>query len=206
MKGNRTATLVAIALVCAVTVTAAALNIRDSSGNGQNSDAVDWLLLGRTVPFKLSANSKSASFSREIACFPNQDVEATLISPTQTSAGSCDTGDYMFLFQLQSTSANVSVVISRLQGFNGLNDPTAFGVMICDPNQGNTIEMCTNATAAQIPNITATPGKTGVTFTVPGTFPTYPAGTAQQGQGLTFYVITKQANPLPLALPGIGIH
>lgn len=206
MKGNRRTTLFAIAVLCGVTLTAAALNIRDSSGNGQDSDAVDWLLSGRSVPIKLSANGKAAFVSREISCFPNQDVENALISPKQTSAGSCDTGDYMFLFQFQSTSANVSVVISRLQGFNGLSDPTAYGVMICDPNQGNTIEMCTNATAAQIPSITATPGKGGVTFTVPGTFPTYPAGTAQQGQGLTFYVITQQTNPLPLAQPGVGIR
>ncbi len=205
MKFNRAITLIAISLLCGAGL-AFAITIRGSSGNGQDSDAVDWLLSGRTLPIKLSANGKAAYVARAISCFPNQDVEAALPSPTQILAGSCDSGDYMFLFQVQSTSANVSVVITRLQGFSGLSDATQYGVMICDNSTQNSIEMCTNATASQIPNITATAGKTGVTFAVPGTFPTYPAGTAQQGQGLTFFVITKQANPLPLAFPAVGIR
>lgn len=204
MKSNRTSIFVALALLCSATL-AFAVKIRGSSGNGQDSNAVDWLLLGRSTAVNLAANGKSAKGFRETICL-QQDVEATLPSPTQTSAGSCDSGQYMFLFQLQSTSTNVNVAIGKLSGFNPL-DSTSYGVMICDPPSfGNTIEMCTNATQAQLPAITATAGKTAVTFTVPGTFPSYPAGTAEQGQGLTFFVITQQSSPLPLAWPTLGIH
>jgi hypothetical protein len=69
--------------------------------------------------------------------------------------------------------------------------------MICD-SPDNTIALCTNAPATNIPNITTTTTNSSVTFTVPGTFPTYPKGTAQQGQGLTFFVIIQQTPPLPL--------
>jgi hypothetical protein len=104
----------------------------------------------------------------------------------------------MLVYQFQSTAANLAVTFKSLAGFDGTN-ANNFGVMICDsPN--NTIELCTNAPASNIPNITTTTTKNSVTFTVPGTFPTYPAGTAQQGQGLTFFVIIQQTPPLPLGM------
>lgn len=207
MKFNATTALVVIALLCGATLASA--TIRGSSGDGTDSDAVNWLLSGRVSIFPLSANGKSAKATREVVCF-QQDVEATLSSPDQTRAGSCDSGNYMYLFQLQSTSANVSVAIGRLVGFNPA-DSTTYGEMICDNSSLNSIEMCTTATQTQIPAITTKTSKTSVTFTVPGTFPTYPAGTAQQGQGLTFFVIvgndlTHQIPPLPMPLPTIGIH
>jgi hypothetical protein len=99
------------------------------------------------------------------------------------------------------------VAIGKLVGFNNPANVNNYGVMICD-SPTNTIEMCTNdPTGTHIPNITAVAAKTSVTFTVPNTFPTYPAGTAQQGQGLTFFVITnQQAAPLPIGLPSVGIR
>lgn len=208
MKLKATAALVVIALLCGATL-ASATTIRGSSGNGADTDAVDWLLLGRIPLFPLSANGKSAKATREIVCM-NQDVEATLPTPDQTLAGSCNNGNYMYLFQLQSTSTDVSVKIGRLVGFDQ-SDPTSYGVMRCDNSSVNSIEMCTTATVAEIPTITTTTGNTAVTFTVPGTFPSYPAGTAQQGQGLTFFVIVGNAPlhtipPLPLPLPTIGVH
>jgi hypothetical protein len=153
MKLNATTTLVAIALLCGATL-ASATTIRGSSGNGTDTDAVDWLLSGRVSIFPLSANGKSAKATREIVCM-NQDVEATLPSPNQTLAGSCDSGNYMYLFQLQSSSTNVSVAIGRLVGFDP-TDATSYGVMICDNSSLNSIEMCTTATATQIPTITTT--------------------------------------------------
>ena len=207
MTLNRTApmfALVALAVLCAATM-ASAGTIRGSSGNGEDSNAPNWLLLGRSQIMTLTANGKKATMTREIICL-NQDVENAFPSPTLTLSGSCDTGDYMYLFQFQSTSANVGVAIGKLVGFNNPANVNNYGVMICDsPN--NTIEMCTNdPTGANIPSFTASPTKTSVTFAVPGTFPTYPAGTAQQGQGLTFFVITKQAASLPISLPSVGIR
>jgi hypothetical protein len=207
MKSNRTATtftLVALTVLYATTMASAAVTIRGSSGNGQDSSAPNWLLLGRSRASSLTINGKKAIMTREIVCL-NQDVENAFPSPTLTLSGSCDSGVYMYVFQFQSTSTNVGVAIGRLVGFDPTN-VNNFGVMICDsPN--NTIEMCTNdPTGTHIPNITASPAKTAVTFTVPNTFPTYPAGTPEQGQGLTFFVITRQPTPLPIALPTVGIR
>ena len=207
MTPNRTATkfaLVALTVLYAATMASAAVTIRGSSGNGEDSNAPNWLLLGRSQSITLAANGKKATMTREIICL-NQDVENAFPSPTLTLSGSCDSGVYMYLFQFQSTSANVGVSIGKLSGFVPTN-ANNFGVMICD-SPTNTIEMCTNdPTGTHIPNITAVASKTAVTFTVPNTFPTYPAGTAQQGQGLTFFVITQQAAPLPISLPTVGIR
>jgi len=207
MKLNVTAAIAAIVLLIGATL-ASATTIRGSSGNGADTDAVNWLLSGRLAIFHLAASGKSAQGTREIVCM-NQDVEATLPSPDQTLAGSCDSGNYMFLFQVQSTSSNVSVAIGRLVGFDP-TDATSYGVMICDNSSVNSIEMCTTATKTQIPTINPIVSKTAVTFPVPGTFPTYPAGTAQQCRGLTFFVIVgnpaKQIPALPLPAPTFGIR
>jgi hypothetical protein len=207
MKPNRIASkfaLVALTVFCAATM-AFTQKIRGSSDNGEDSNAPNWLLLGRSQSISLAANGKKAISTREIICL-NQDVENARPSPTLTLSGSCDTGDYMYLFQFQSTSANVGVSIGKLSGFDFKN-VNNFGVMICD-SPTNTIEMCTNdPTGTHIPSMTIAASKTAVTFTVPGTFPSYPAGTAQQGQGLTFFVITSQlAAPLPISLPTVGIR
>src|SRR4030081_3870008 len=203
---NRIATklaLVALTVLCAATI-ASAGTIRGSSGNGEDSNAPNWLLLGRSQSISLAANGKKAISTREIICL-NQDVENARPSPTLTLSGSCDTGDYMYLFQFQSTSANVGVSIGKLSGFDFKN-VNNFGVMICD-SPTNTIAMCTtDPTGTHIPNFTAVAAKTSVTFTVPNTFPPYPAGTAEQGQGLTFFVITQQSAPLPMGLPSVGIR
>jgi len=188
--------LVALIVLCATTILFA-VTIRGSSGNGEDSGAPHWLLLGRSKNLSLHGNGKTATMRREIVC-PNQDVENTQPTPVLTLSGSCDSGASMLMYQLQSTAANLAVTFKSLAGFDGTN-ANNFGVMICDsPN--NTIELCTNAPASNIPNITTTTTKSSVTFTVPGTFPTYPAGTAQQGQGLTFFVIIQQTPPLPLGM------
>jgi hypothetical protein len=192
---------VVAALLC---TSALAVTVRGSSGNGEDSNAPNWLLLGRTQPFSLSANGKKATMTREVVCL-NQDVEDAFGSPTLTLSGSCDSGVYMYIFQFQSTAADLGVVVGRLEGFNA-SDVANFGVMICD-SPDNTIEMCTNdPTGTHIPPITVKTSKTSVTFTVPGAFPSYSAGTAQQGQGLAFFVITQQSSPLPIALPTVGVR
>ena len=205
MTPNRIAfkfALIVLTVLCAATM-ASAGTIRGSSDNGEDSNAPNWLLLGRSQIITLTANGKKATVTREIICL-SQDDENAFPSPTLTLSGSCDTGDYMYLFQFQSTATNLGVSIGKLSGFDPSN-VNNFGVMRCD-SPTNTIEMCTNDDGTHIPNFAAAAAKTSVTFTVPSTFPTYPAGTAQQGQGLTFFVITKQAAPLPISLPTVGIR
>lgn len=197
MKTNRAATvftLVTLIVLCATTMLFA-VTIRGSSQNGQDNGAAHWLLVGRMKLLSLKGNNKTATMRREVVC-PNQDVEDAQASPVLTLSGSCDSGAYLSIFQVQSTATDLTVVFNSLTGFDGTN-ANNYGVMICDsPN--NTIELCTKATASAIPNITTTTTKSSVTFTVPGTFPTYPGGTAQQGQGLAFFIITQQTTPLPL--------
>jgi hypothetical protein len=206
MTLHRTATkiaLIVLTVVCAATI-ASTTTIRGASGNGEDSNAPNWLLQGRSRGKSLTNTGKQATMRKEIICL-NQDVENALASPTLSLSGSCDSGVYMYLFQFQSSSTNVGVLIESLSGFDPTN-ANNFGVMICDsPN--NTIEMCTNdPTGTHIPNITTSTTTTSVRFNVPNKFPTYPAGTAQQGRGLTFFVITHQSAPLPIALPAIVIR
>jgi hypothetical protein len=205
MRSHRTAAKLLLSLLVLFTAALSfAVSVRGSSGNGEDSNAPSWMLLGRSISVPLTANGKKATMTQEVICI-NQDVEASLGSPTLSLAGSCDSGVYMHLFQYQSIALNVGVAIGRLNGFNPTNS-TDYGVLICD-SPSNTIEMCTNdPTGTHIPNMTITTTKTSVLFTVPNTFPSYPAGTAQQGQGLTFYVITRQSTPLPLAVPTAGIR
>lgn len=189
MKTNRSVTtsaLVALIVLCATTMLFA-LTIRGSSANGEDSGAPHWLLVGRSKNLSLSGNGKTATMRREIVC-PNQDVENSQFSPVLTLSGSCDSGTLMLIYQFQSTASNLAITFKSLAGFDGAD--INFGVMICD-QPTNTIELCTNSPISGIPNITTTPGKSSVTFTVPGIFPTYSAGTAQQGQGLTFFIILQ---------------
>jgi hypothetical protein len=212
MKSNRTATtfaVVALAVLYAATMASAAVHIRGSSENGQDGGAPHWLLLGRSRAISLTANSKKAIMTREIVCL-NQDAENAILppplgpGPTLTLSGSCDSGAYMYVFQFQSTATTLGVAIGRLMGFDPTNTNN-FGVIRCD--SGNTIEMCTiDPNGTNIPDISVKLAKTAVTFTVPNTFPTYPQGTPEQGQGLTFFVITQQPTPLPIALPTVGIN
>src|SRR6202158_66879 len=193
--------LITLAILGTATM-ASAGTIRGVSADGEDSNAPTWLLLGRSKSIPLAANGKKATMTREIVCL-SQDVENAFPSPTPTLSGSCDKGDYMHVFQFQSTSTSLGVSIGKLVGFDPTN-VNNFGVLICD-SSANTIAMCTNdPTGTHIPSFTAIAGKTSVTFTVPNTFPTYPAGTAEQGQGLTFFVITQQGAPLPIPLP-IGL-
>jgi hypothetical protein len=205
MRLNRSAStfaLVALTLLCIATM-AFAVTIRGASGNGEDSGAPHWLLLGRSRDVTLTNNGKVATMRWEIVC-PNQDAEDSQPSPVLTLSGSCDTNAYLFVFQFQSSATNLNVVIGNLHGFDSTN-ANNFGVMRCDsPN--NTIELCTNATISQIPNITATATTNAVTFAVPGTFPTYPWGTTQQGRGLTFFILTQQLHQLPISVPTVSIR
>jgi hypothetical protein len=200
--------LVVVAVLSTATSAFALLPIRRPSDNGIGQDASAWLLLGRTAPITITGNGKSVSMSREVVC-PNQDVEASLSAPTEENSGSCDSGVYLFIFQFQSTATNVDLQIDRLLNFVADKTLPNYGVMLCDPSGGefsNTLELCTdNPSGAQIPNITFTSSKTTVHFIIPS-FPNVPAGTTQQGKGLTIFIETQQTSPLPIHFPVPGVH
>jgi hypothetical protein len=183
--------------------------IRQSSDNGASNGVDQWTLLGRGTPITLTANGKKAIVTRQVICPTQVHVDG---SCTGINGGT--TGDYLWLFQVQSTSANVSVNIGKLQGFvkqDGDHASGTYGVMFCDDN--NDQELCTtdpnDPGFTQISNITfKVNSKNGssVSFVIP-TFPSFgPGSTPQEGQGLTFYVQTHQNNALPLAYPSIGIN
>ncbi|HET7208772.1 MAG TPA: hypothetical protein VFI95_19500 [Terriglobales bacterium] len=214
-----TTALVTFFVLCIASLSfAATAKVRGSSGNGENSNVQNWMLLGRSKYLTLSGNNKSVKWSTEIICL-QQDVAVTDPNNTDpTLSGGCTSGIYMHLWQLQSTSANVTFTVSRLVNFtptDPINNPQAppnWGVMLCDandPTTGNTIEMCTNLPQSSLPIITGSPmSQTPVTsfsFTIPS-FPSVPAGTAQQGQGLVLFIVETQPSPLPLARPQIAVH
>ena len=199
-----------IGLVLATVAIASGIPIRGSSKNGVNSGAPTWLLFAKTASYALTSGTKSVTMTREVVC-PSQDVEASLFTPTLNRSGSCDSGTYLFIYQLTSTSTNVHVLIGKLLNFVADSSLPNYGVMVCDnsdPTNGNTLELCTNdPTGSLIPNITATvsPTESLVTFVVPN-FPTFKKGTAQQGQGLTLFVLTQQTSPVPIHYPTITIQ
>ncbi len=187
-----------VAIVALGHLSAFAIPVRQSSGNGQSSGVENWMLLGQTGPVTLTANGDKIKVTREVIC-PQQDQ----------SDGYCSSGNYMFLFQIQSTSTNVPINIGKLSGFTevGGNGTGTYGVMVCD-DANNDAELCTedpgDPTYANIPNITfKVKSKTAVTFTVPS-FPAFPAGNSAEGQGLTLFIVTQQSSASPIAYPTIG--
>jgi hypothetical protein len=193
--------LVVVGILASVSVySSGKVPYRSSSDNGQTGSAPNWKLLERSAPITLTSNGKKVIATREVVC-TDQDVDT----------GQCDGSGYLFIFQLQSTSTNVSVQIGKL--LPGFSDA---GVMECnnDQNDGNTDELCTNDTtppslANLINEMTATPNTkkspTSVTFVIPD-FPAFPEkGFPEEGQGLTIYVVVQQTQPSPLTYPTIGI-
>jgi hypothetical protein len=192
---------VVVALMTLVALPAfGTLPVRSTSDNGTDGNEDQWALLGRTTLVGLSANGKSVKATRQIIC-PNQD----------SVNGACTSGEYLFLFQIQSTSTNVFVNVGKLQGFVKVDDPGTYGVMFC--NDANDQELCTND--PNDPNFTNISGITftvnskngsSVSFVVPS-FHNFPVGsTPEEGQGLTFFIKTHQKTALPLAYPSLGIH
>jgi hypothetical protein len=182
--------------------------VRPTSDNGVGSGSDSWTVLGRTALVGLSANGKSVKATRQIICPSQHRVNGSCLNDDGIS------GDYLFLFQIQSTSTNVSVNIGKLQGFVKVDgdDVGTYGVMICDDSL-NDKELCTSD--PNDPNFTNISGITftvnskngsSVSFVVPS-FHNFPVGsTPEEGQGLTFFIKTHQKTALPLAYPSLGIH
>jgi hypothetical protein len=207
-------TLLAAALLAPLHVSAQSKPFRKSSGNGNNSIANLWNLIGRTASKVQTAGTKKVAFTRQYVCI-NQDVEDGLPSPNPLRTGTCDSGQYLYLFQFTSASANVKITIAQLANFTPDSKKNNYGVMLCDgtdPLNDNTTQICT--TDPNDPNLNNIPAitvagstdKTSVSFTVPN-FPTYAPGVDNQGQGLTLYVLTdKPLTPGPIRLLQVGIQ
>jgi hypothetical protein len=180
--------------------------IRGASQNGQDTGAAFWNLLAPTVTVHLTAGTKTATYTRQIVC-PQQDaVSAEGINGDPTQTGTCSSGSYLYIYQFMSNSLNAKFTFQRLVGFKANAVAANYGAILCDDNSANTLTLCTTATASQLPNITFTQVNSNtVTFGVPS-IPAFPAGTGNQGQGLTLFFITTQSTGLPIPSPTVGIQ
>lgn len=206
-----------IALLCFVLGSClagfAALPARGASGNGVDTIAQLWNLFGPTAT--VPRHGGTVMLRTQVVCPGQQVADVFIADGTDTNigdAGGCADGTYLFLFQIQSNVKNLTVIINNLVGFVPSTDPFAatYGVETCDSDM-NTLELCSHvdtatATAtAQLDKIAATvnSANTKITFCVPKV-PAFAAGTGNQGQGLTLFVLTKQTTNVPVALPKIS--
>jgi hypothetical protein len=199
-----------------------AVPTRGSSKNGVDSGAPFWNVFG---PTSSETMAYGIYLRRQIIC-PNQDfanaVDASNIQQLIDSggdpstvnvsdSGTCQSGAYMFLFQIRSSNKNLQATITNLVGFTP--DTTegfgTYGVETCE--DFNTLELCSNVAAASTTNLaklakvsaTINSAHTRIVFCIPAV-PSFPAGTPQQGQGLTLVVVTQQTPGTPPALPRIS--
>ena len=200
----------AVFLCCALCAASsfASTPVRGSSNNGVDSGAPFWNLAGPTAPQK--RHGGAVTLEQQIIC-TTRDVSAAVDTTDSADAGTCVSGGYTFLFQIQSIVTNLTITISDIVGFTpAVNDPSStYGVAICDndpnnPQASNTLQLCTHVSGTQLSNITATvnKGSTKITFVVPS-IPNFAPGIGNQGQGLTLVVVTKQATGHPVSVPKI---
>jgi hypothetical protein len=205
----------ALSLIVAVVLSTSAfakMPVRRASQNGEDINANNWNLLSVSAPLTLAANGKKVIVTRQIVCV-NQDVENAEPNFTPALTGTC-AGDatgtlYLHIFQLKSTSANVTVTLGQLVGFVADSTVPNYGVLTCDSTD-NTLELCmkdanpTNPT--DLPDITfaVAKNKTSVSYVIPS-FPAFPAGTGNQGQGMTIFLLIKQPKSLPIQFPKVAI-
>lgn len=179
------------------TFVSAAVPTRGSSENGQDGNVAHWKLLARSHPITLTNNGKTVTADREFICV-EQDVDT----------GACDSGNYIYIFQLNSGSKNVTVSFVQLTGFdpNSQFISPSYGMMVCDNDASNSLELCTHDTNPSFSSkigFTSTSSK--ATFTVPY-FPKFKAGSTEQGQGLTLFIGIHETSPVPFTYPIIAIH
>src|SRR5580698_880751 len=137
----------ALSLIVAVVLSTSAfakMPVRRASQNGEDINANNWNLLSVSAPLTLAANGKKVIVTRQIVCV-NQDVENAEPNFTPALTGTC-AGDatgtlYLHIFQLKSTSANVTVTLGQLVGFVADATVPNYGVLTCDSTD-NTLELC----------------------------------------------------------------
>jgi hypothetical protein len=199
MKMLRFLSAFAALVVLASAVEANSVTVKSSSSYGVDSSSGDWNL-DASSPLVYAPSSIALTGLQEVVC-PGQDV----------SGSTCASGDYTYLYQISSAPANLVLTFTGA----GLS-ASDFGILTCDPEDLNTIALCTNTTATLFPNISSD-NTGGVSFTISGALPTYTAGLNGQG-GLTFYLDSDDAvapdvtasiatapEPGSLLLLGIGV-
>jgi hypothetical protein len=204
MKSNigRVVVLV-LGVLVALPALAGTIPVRGNSRNGENSSAQFWAMFGPTQLVTLTKGTAIVNYKLQVVC-PSQQV-TNAVNPTDTqNDGQCEDGAYLFIYQLRSSSTNVTVQLAGLAGFTPDANLPNYGVMLCDGSV-NTLELCTTATQNQLPNITFSTNSTNTTatFVIPN-FPKFPVGINHQGQGLTLFIQTQQA-PHPISLPVISL-
>jgi hypothetical protein len=181
-----------------------ALPIRHGSDIGTTTIADAWNLFGPTTT---SALTTATTVSQEILC-PNQQVASA--NGDEKNAGGCTGGEYLFLFQIQTTKTTPIVVsVKNLVGFtftDNSSSPSTSTVGVIECDSGNTVALCTtlgSGAAAEFPAVTFTHStdNTVLNIHIPADLPAYPKGKGTQGQGLTVFVQTKQSTAIPLAFP-----
>jgi hypothetical protein len=196
--------------VCLFTTTNSFARVptRPSSENGFDLNAAFWNLFAPSGPATLTVNGKKVTYTKQVVC-TNQQVTNAFNPSDAANSGACEDGQYTFLYQFQSTSANVKIIFGRLVGFTPDVNAPSYGAALCDSKGStnpNTLQLCTTATEPQLPNITFTSvNKTTINFVVPD-FPVFPAGTGNQGKGLTLVFTTTQTKPVPVAFPSVSIQ
>jgi hypothetical protein len=195
----------ALCLLVALPAFAGTIPVRGVSRNGVDDSAASWAALGPTQLLTLQKGTTSVMYKEQVVC-PDQDF-ANATNPTDThNAGACESGSYLFIFQLRSTATNVSVLLSGIMGFTPDANAPNYGVMVCDSSQ-NTLEMCTTATQDQLPAITFSTNATNSTATyfIPS-FPNFTTGKNHQGFGITIFILTQQTGPRPVSVPRITLQ
>jgi hypothetical protein len=197
--------LLVLCLLATLPVFGANVPTRGNSRNGTDDIAQFWALFGPTQVVTLTKGTTVVHYKQQVVCW-GQEVTAAFNPSDTLRDGACEDGKYLFIFQLRSSATNVTVQLAGLSGFtpDPNDDPATYGVMLCDA--ANTLELCTTATADQLPIITFTKNanNTTVTFGIPS-FPKFPNGTRHQGQGVTIFVATTQSAPNPINLPIISL-
>jgi hypothetical protein len=186
MKTLRFFSAFAVVLVFASAVGAIPTSVKSSSSYGQDSNADTWNL-DASSPLVYTPSTIALTGLQEVVC-PGQDV----------SGATCSSGDYAFLYQVSSAPANLILT------FSGAGLPLSssdFGILTCDPANGNTIALCTNTTATSFPDI-ASNNTGGVSFAISGALPTYTTGTNGQG-GLTFYLVVDETAGAAVVTPDV---
>ena len=220
MKSKIVVAGMAVGLCLSSLAASAAVPVRKASKNGVNSSQPTMNLFGPSA----ATAKDDATVAFQYVC-PNQDVADSNpgnftdadpnLPDTLKLSGSCTSGLYKFLFQVQPTRTfkNLSVTITNLVGFTpgtddsvDFNNPT-YGIQLCDDG-GNTLELCTNLAEADLPVINTTVNaKHGkLSFAVKKVGPTtFPAGVDYEGKGLTFEVLVQLTPKTPIAVPTITV-
>lgn len=179
--------------------------VRGSSRNGTSESAGSWNLYGPTLPTPTAGGD--VNIATQVVC-PEQDVSASDPTPDFTTAGSCVSGHYLFLIQIQTNRKKLTVTLSNLIGFTpDLSDSTAptYGVNLCDDT--NDRQLCTTLSQGQpLPqiNFSFKNQNSKIVVDVRKLAP-FLQGTGVQGRGLTLAVETLQTPSLLIAFPKISV-